>query len=180
MYQSSLDVLWTTTLGACGMWLLFTELKAFSNLFFQPSVCQPEETTLCPSRDISCVLQPACLTYSDPPTMSSFPSQLHHPSYHVKSSDVKLPLRLCLNITVPYKFVFDPHPQTNIFLKHPFLCFLIMIFGSSVTVLHSVLFLWCFANTCLPVKARSSLRARTEFDLSCPSARVLAQSTIHG
>ena len=131
MYQSSTDVLWITTLGACRMSLLLTELKAFSNLSFQPSVCRPEETTLCPPRDIPCVLQPASLTYSDPPTMSSFPSQLHHPSYHVKSSDVKLPLRLCLNIPVPYKFIFDPHPQRNFFFKYPFLC--VPIFGSSVT-----------------------------------------------
>lgn len=111
MYQSSTDILWTKTLGACGISLLLTELKAFSNLSFQPSACWLE-TTLCPSRDISCVLQPACLTYSDPPT---FPSQLHHPSYHVKSSDIKLPLRFCLNIPAPYKLVFDPHPQTSIF-----------------------------------------------------------------
>lgn len=99
---------------------------------------------------ISCVLSspPASPTVIHPPCHP--PSQLHHPSYHVKILDVKLPLRLCLNITVPQS-VFDPHPPNKYFFKTPFpFCFLIMIFGSSVTV-HILFYSAGFANTCLPV-----------------------------
>lgn len=157
MYQSYIDILWTKTLGACGMSLLLTELKAFSNLSFQPSVCWPEESTLCPSRDISSVLQPACLTYSDPPT---FPSQLHHPSYH-ESSDIKLPLRFCLNIPVPYKLVFDPHPQgffknflkNKHFLKYPFpLCpYDIWILSDCLTFCFVLMVFCTYLSSCLEV-----------------------------
>lgn len=118
--------------------------------------------------------------------MSSFPSQPYQPSSHVKAFDVKLPLRSYSSIITSLCILFwsSPPKQKNVGEKIPFpLCsYNIWILNFCLNVLFC--FCWCFAHTCLPFKARSSLRARTTFwpflHLPWFPARVPAQSTVHG